>query len=217
MKGLLIKDLSILKTQKTFFIFIFIFAVTFLFTSTDGSFILGYMSFLGGICALSTISYDESDNGNPFLFSLPISRKMYVAEKYALSLLLSVAFWFLGSLLAFLSAVISAKPYPAEMLYASLVILSLVLCMIAFMLPLYLKFGGEKAKIALFVIFAVVFLAVYAAQKIAPILGFNYAAVLDQLQKLQMNVIILILFAISIVLFLVSYGISVRIMEKKEY
>ena len=31
---------------------------------------------------MSSISYDEFDNGNAFLFSLPITRKDYVLEKY---------------------------------------------------------------------------------------------------------------------------------------
>ena len=36
------------------------------------------------IFAITTISYDEFDNGLAFLMTLPVTRKQYVAEKYLL-------------------------------------------------------------------------------------------------------------------------------------
>ena len=51
-------------------------------TSTDATFVSGYISIVFAMFAISTISYDEYDNGNAFLFTLPFSRKEYVLSKY---------------------------------------------------------------------------------------------------------------------------------------
>ena len=43
---------------------------------------VGYVTFIFTLFTVSTISYDEYDNGYPFLFTLPITRRQYVNEKY---------------------------------------------------------------------------------------------------------------------------------------
>ena len=49
--------------------------------SPGTSFPIGFLGFVGALFSLSSISYDEFDNGNAFLFSLPITRKDYVLDK----------------------------------------------------------------------------------------------------------------------------------------
>ena len=78
MKGLLIKDLRLMAAQKKFFLSLVLVTVLLVIMAQDTSFIICYMSFIGAQFSLSTISYDEFDNGNAFLFSLPITRKGYV-------------------------------------------------------------------------------------------------------------------------------------------
>lgn len=87
MKGLLVKDFKILKLQKnTLFLFLFI-AIWLTAFSDNASFIIGYFTFVFSLFSLSSISYDEFDNGNAFLFSLPITRIDYVIEKYYFALI----------------------------------------------------------------------------------------------------------------------------------
>ena len=74
MKGLLIKDFQLLKAQKSFFIVLIAVAVGMGLFSYDTSFITGFLTFAVSLFTISTVSYDEFDNGNAFLFSLPISR-----------------------------------------------------------------------------------------------------------------------------------------------
>ena len=86
MKGLLIKDFSLLKNQKNFFILVFVMAGFLTIAngaeSSPATFVLPYVGFVSSFFVLSTISYDEYDNGNAFLFTLPFERKVYVVEKY---------------------------------------------------------------------------------------------------------------------------------------
>ena len=82
MKGLLIKDFMLLKNQKSFFIIIVAAAIGMSTLMENSSFIIGYIAVIGSLFTLSTIRYDEFDNGNAFLYTLPITRKDYVYEKY---------------------------------------------------------------------------------------------------------------------------------------
>ena len=81
MRGLLQKDLCLL-VQRSRILLVMIGVGILMGFSADGSFVIGYLTMLCAILAISTISYDEFDNGNAFLFTLPISRKSYVVEKY---------------------------------------------------------------------------------------------------------------------------------------
>ncbi len=58
---------------------------------------IGFATF--PLFTLSTISYDEFDNGNAFLFSLPITRAGYVVEKYCFALILALSAWTISTLL----------------------------------------------------------------------------------------------------------------------
>ena len=89
MKGLLIKDFKLLKMQKNFFVVMIIISVGLALFSEDLSFPIGFSTFVFSLFSLSSISYDEFDNGSPFLFSLPITRADYAAEKYAFGLILA--------------------------------------------------------------------------------------------------------------------------------
>ena len=73
MKGLLIKDMKLMLNQKKFFVTIGFIAVMMAGVVKDTSFIISYMTVLGAMFTISTISYDEFDNGNAFLFSTTLA------------------------------------------------------------------------------------------------------------------------------------------------
>ena len=54
-----------------------------------------------GILGLSTLAYDERDNGFPFLFSLPVDIKTYVGEKYLFCVMTSLVGVAVGTALFF--------------------------------------------------------------------------------------------------------------------
>ena len=89
MLGLFIKDLKLLKAQKKLFMLVGIVTAVVLFNIQDGTemigFMAGYMVFVVTMAATSTIGCDEADHGTVFLFTLPVSRKEYVLEKYGLA------------------------------------------------------------------------------------------------------------------------------------
>jgi ABC-type transport system involved in multi-copper enzyme maturation permease subunit len=96
MKGLLIKDIRLMKNMRNSIIMI---AVSMGAYMKDVSFIITYLALIGASFTTSTMSYDEFDNGYTFLLSLPVTRKGYVLEKYAFGLLLGGGGWLLGSVI----------------------------------------------------------------------------------------------------------------------
>lgn len=127
MKGLLIKDFKLLKTQQKFFLLVLFIAIAVeMFSGSSSSFLIGYLSFMAILFTLSSISYDEFDNGNAFLFSLPITRKSYVIEKYGLGLILGSSFWAFGTLIVILKEVIANKYISIDTIVAAFSILPVI-------------------------------------------------------------------------------------------
>ena len=93
MRGLICKDLRLMMMQKNFLIMLAAVALVSLAAMDDPMFVIMYMTLIFTSFILSTMSYDEFDNGFPFLFTLPITRKLYVREKYVLALLSGAAAW----------------------------------------------------------------------------------------------------------------------------
>lgn len=153
MKGLLIKDCQLVfQRRQTLVIFLLVCLVTGF--SIGGSFIVGYMAFLSAIIALSTISYDDADNGMPFLMTLPVSRKTYALSKYVLGGIFCTGGWLLAiAMMLGINAVKGVPPEPAEETISSLVFLAMGFLVLDLMIPLQLKFGAEKSRIVMLVVF----------------------------------------------------------------
>ena len=70
MKGLLIKDYKLILNQKNFFCLMIALSVGMLLFSDDVIFPLGFLIFVISLFTISTISYDDYNNGYAFLFTL---------------------------------------------------------------------------------------------------------------------------------------------------
>ena len=100
--------------------------------------------------AISTISYDSMDNGNSFLFTLPVRRKDYATEKYFFvcgfgavsALIVAIA---CGILLLVRKSEMTAGVLGVE----TMICLLIVLLLADLLVPLQIKFGAEKSKIVI--------------------------------------------------------------------
>ena len=141
MKGLLIKDFKLMKMQKRFFLLILLVGVVITFSSYDVAFTTGFMAFVSSLFSISSISYDEFDNGNAFLFSLPISRRTYAVEKYIFGAILGCFAWVLAMIIAISVGFLKGIHPNAETWFSAFLILSMMFVILALMLPFQLKFG----------------------------------------------------------------------------
>lgn len=217
MKGLLIKDLRLMKGQKTFFLSVFLIAVVVTAMDNNPDFLLAYLPFVFSFFTLSTISYDEFDNGNPFLFTLPITRTDYAAEKYLFSLLVSTGTLLLASLCSVLIWIIKKNCAVSELLLTAGIILPLLILAQSLMIPIQLKFGGEKGRFVMFGVFALICGIGLAAGKAAELFGVDLLQLLDTILTLHAGITISVMIAAAGLLLLLSLRISIGIMNKKEF
>ena len=210
MKGLLLKDLSIVKQQGRSIIIIVAIAIFMMASGNDITFAIAYANMLFVMFGITTLNYDAFDNGFSFLFTLPITRKMYVAEKYLFSLLCVAAGLTLSTVLMAVTGNLSSESIEFIAGYAAAAILLLSL-----LLPIELKYGPEKGRIAMIIIFAIVFAVVFGLKKV--IGPDQIASLLIALEKMNEVLLAGSVGAAIIVLLLISYLISCRIMEKKEF
>ena len=218
MKGLLVKDFRLMKGQKNFLVLLFIMIAFVFISGMDASFFMGYLPFLFMIAAMSTITYDEFDNGMAFLMVLPISRKLYVQEKYLFGGVLG----FTGLASAFVLFLISEINKGSSMTFTQYVLL--FLCFLAFvilflclMIPIQLKFGSEKGRIVLFIIFFGIIGMVYLVSKITDKIPAQVIEVFRGIQKLPFGILAALAVGIYILALFISLKISLGIMEKKEW
>ncbi len=217
MKGLLIKDFLLLKMQGRFLTVLLAVSLMMAFLGDDVAFVMGYLTIVTPLLALSTVSYDEFDNGNAFLFTLPISRRGYVMEKYVLMTLLGLLSLVVGTVLSICVGLLRDTMPATEILVILPSITALMLLAIAMMLPLHLKFGAEKARIAVIAVFGGLFAIGIAVFKLLPNAASRVEAFFAELD--QMNTAFMIASAVLLVFgaLAVSVTASMRIMEKKEF
>lgn len=105
MKGLLIKDFRLLKGQVYFLLIVTVCVIVFMINGSE-AFGVAYVCSMVALLSLTTVSYDEYENGSAFLFTLPITKKDYVKEKYLfagilllIGLIVSMIMWYITAVI----------------------------------------------------------------------------------------------------------------------
>lgn len=217
MKGLLIKDFRLMKVQKNFFILIIAVGIGLALFSESPSTAIVFPTLIIALFSFSSIGYDEFDNGNAFLFSLPITRKDYVMEKYCFGLILGLCNWALFSILIFFSEGVKKENGYMELIMTSLWVLPFLFIMLSIMLPAILKFGSEKGRIVVIVVFALAAFLGIAIKNISENLGLNLIESLNHMPAVSLEMGIIILLIFSIILMMVSIGVSLAVVRDKEF
>ncbi|MCR5294124.1 MAG: ABC-2 transporter permease [Lachnospiraceae bacterium] len=216
MKGLLVKDFCLLRQRIKFFILLFLLTIFMTFSMDSASFAVGWVSMLMAILSLSTLSYDEYDNCMPFLMSLPASPRDYALEKYCFSFLCGLAGWIVAVVMMLLTLIVQGKTgVLVEELLGSFMIIPVALILPACCIPVELKWGAEKGRMYLLVVYGIFFALLGIAYRFLPKMSGTFFAKLDAAVKPQTVLILLIILAVLITA--VSVMISFRIVDKKEY
>lgn len=216
MKGLLIKDIKLMGNMKNSLLLILLISIVMTTYIKDASFLIMYLGMIGTTFATSTLSYDEFDNGYSFLLSLPVTRKGYVMEKYGFGLLLSGSGWLLGTVLALAAGIVRGSREPLDIIMTSIVLLPTVFFLLAVMIPFRLKFGSEKGRVVVICAAGAAFLVFTVAAEIVKRTNLDLDSIWVKL-TLQGAGVMAASLAIGTVILLISYRLSVSIMEKKEF
>lgn len=218
MKGLILKDFYLLKQLKTTFGIMFILSVIILFANEKGDnlqFIIGYMTIIGAMSVVNTISYDETNNSNLFLMTLPISKKLYTIEKYCFGTIIGIMFWAVSLVITTICIIIKQVDIIwIEYLIISVSLLGLLFILLSIMIPIELKFGAEKGRI---IIICTIMAVAFGGSLLVKFLDKNKINYVKYLNIIfNKNWIWFVIIAIIAVIFCISVMISIYIMEKKQ-
>ena len=216
MRGLLEKDFRLLKGQKNFFLLILVITVLLSLNSED-NFAVTYLTFIAGFLTISSFGYDDNGNCMPFLLTLPVSRTLYVKSKYVLGFLLTFIGWAAGMVISMVTALLHKAPPTAEAVLFQLAWVFLWMIMLSFVLPMLFKFGAEKGRMATLAMMLVFMAIVFVFTKLAETLGMDIDACLEALAGQQIVVLVAGMAVAALIILLISYSISVKIIQKKEY
>lgn len=209
MKGLLIKDMKLMLGQIMFLAFLPMVGALIVVPSGQLDMGFSYIASVSGLFAVTTINYDSYDNGYSFLFTLPVSRKEYVKEKYVFAIISStVVIMAVGGILWLLTAAVHLENNYEFAEFAGNMWSAYTVTIIALsvLLPIFLRYGAEKSRYIILILCGI-FMALSVAVTMNEMLG--------ELLEVKIKGIVFLILAAA--LLMGSYVVSCGIMERKDF
>ena len=216
MKGLIIKDLCVLKNQMKTLLLVLAFFIIFSIINEDATFILFLVPFYMIMILITTFNYDEFNKWDSYCNSLPLSRKEIVKSKYILFNATSLIVLILGILASFIiPSFIENTTF--ESLFASIIGVAFGICLvISLLIPFYYKFGSSKGRIMLFLCIVLLALLIGAITSLDIFNNKELMNIINSLNNLSLGMFTLLLIIVTVIIMTISYYISVRIYNNKE-
>lgn len=216
MKGLIIKDIiNILRNLKIIAGLMVFYSILALTSDNPNSFI-GLFSMLFAMYTLWTYSYDEMARWDSYALTMPLTKENIVQGKYILMLLLS--------LLAFVVNTIIGIVYglgKQESLFTNMKLNAIgaggIIFLFSILIPFITKYGVEKARIIIILVILIPFtfgsMILKKIKEIYPVPPVKLVSLVETIVE-NANIIIPL---ILIVCLCISYSITIRIYQKKEF
>ena len=216
MKGLIIKDLCVLKNQMKTLLLVLAFFVIFSIINEDATFILFLIPFYMIMILITTFNYDEFNKWDSYCNSLPLSRKEIVKSKYILFNATSLIVLILGIIASFIIPNFIENT-TFESIYASIIGVAFGICLvISLLIPFYYKFGSSKGRIMLFLCIVILALLIGMITSLDIFNNKELMNLLNSLNNLSLGMFTLLLIIVTFIIMSISYYISVRIYKNKE-
>lgn len=215
MTGLIVKDFLIMrksiKTYILFLLFYFVMAAVGIFPI---SFITAMVQIIIMMLPLSAFSYDELSKWDRYAFSLPLSRRAVAGARYLFALLLSFFSALFGLLVCLVLSLFFHAPDLMENCLTVMVSLALGLLYCDILLPLTYKLGPERARPYFYLVIFLPIVLLVGASKLGLLDGLSF---LEQIPETTAIAFVLLLPLLPLLGMGVSYLISCRILERKEF
>ena len=217
MKGLIIKDLCVLKNQMKTLLLVLAFFVIFSIINEDATFILFLVPFYMIMILITTFNYDEFNKWDSYCNSLPLSRKEIVKSKYILFNATSLIVLILGILASFIIPKFIENT-TFESIYASIIGVAFGICLvISLLIPFYYKFGSQKGRIMLFLTIAILALLIGMITSLDIFNNIELMNIINSLNNLSLGMFTILLIIITVIIMAISYYISIKIYSNKEF
>ena len=203
MRGFLKKDLALLyNTGKVYLAVIAMGIVLGLVNKEMRSFSSSFIMIMLALAGASTLSYDDFENGMPFLMSLLSG---------AVGLVIAAV---LGTVIFKMPLIHGEEP----MLLVFPVFFAIAEIMTAVMIPTRIKFGPEKSRIVGMGFVVAIFLASFCIGYLFKLFSVDIDALIrDAQENIPKLALVLGVMVFCMVIMLISYTFSVKALEKKEF
>lgn len=202
MKGLILKDLYMMRKYNMSFLLIFAVFMVVSFFGGENSFFTVYPVLLAGILPVNLIAYDEKSKWMSYAVVFPYSRRQIVTVKYIITAVVYAVILLLTFVVQWLKATVYGGDISDNVSIIS-VLAPVGIMPSAVMLPLIFKLGVEKGRI-------VYILGICIICALIPMFTMSEDISID-IGAAQLMIII-----IPILLFIFSWFVSVRVFEKRE-
>lgn len=217
MAGLLEKDIRLLLHLKQALVIFPVIAI-FMAATNNGISVMCYLTVMIAILSITTASYDEMDNGYAFIMSMPVDFRMYVREKYLFCNGISLIVWAFSVIFYIVVGLVKGtQNIISDEIIMEMVLIPVFVIMISLMLPIQLKFGLEKSRVAIFGFFGIVAGLVFLVARAVKASGADIDKLINKIMGLSDKMIMAALFVVTAVIVIISYKCSVAIMKKKEF
>ena len=152
MKGLILKDLLVLRQQSRIYLFMVLMFAGFAFLNKDPSFAGGMAAIVAVMLPITALSYDERSGWDRLALSMPLGRRELVLSKYALGGLCSAAAFLISFVLGLVSPGSEGSPL-ADAFMSALIFWGICLFLFAILMPLFVRFGVEKGRMIMLAVF----------------------------------------------------------------
>lgn len=218
MRGLYAKDIHLLAKQKLFFLATIFITVMNAYNLENIVVVPALMLFFSLMLIFTTITFDEMNHGLTFLFTLPISRRKYVAEKYSLALLGSVVALLFSVGIVLILAALQGRN--VDLHNFGLVLLTLFIASSIYtslLLPIYFKFDEGRSRMIVVFVMAIIFFFTFLGGKIIDLLGIDLNVLLLRLSEVPMWGLLVTGTILALVAGSISYFVSLKIVKAKEF
>lgn len=217
-KGLIIKDLSQLKSYKrTLIIFIAIFVLTGIAqenTKGIGNMLVIMLTLGFGMFSIASFNYDEQAKADRYILTFPLTKKEIVISKYILVIGSTIIGAIVGTIISFAILFIINKETPniQELIAIALGGILGLGIVEGIQIPCIYKWGAEKGRIQLFIVVAAVALFVTGIFYIGKDIQLPMNSILNIINSLLPIILILA----TAIIYYISYRIAYKIYSKKE-
>ena len=217
-KGLIIKDLSQLKSYKrTLIIFIAIFVVTGIAqenTKGIGNMLVIMLTLGFRMFSIASFNYDEQAKADRYILTFPLTKKEIVISKYILVIGSTIIGAIVGTIISFAILFIINKEIPniQELIAIALGGILGLGIVEGIQIPCIYKWGAEKGRIQLFIVVAAVALFVTGIFYIGKDIQLPMNSILNIINSLLPIILILA----TAIIYYISYRIAYKIYSKKE-
>jgi len=215
MTGLIYKDFLVLnKTIKTYALITVFYAVMGALGMFNASFIVAFLSVMIMVLPLSAVAYDDQAGWDRCAMSLPLGRRRVVTARYLFILIMTLATAAVGAVWCVALSISSGGEDVVETVASILTSMGAGLFVVDILLPLCYKLGAERARPYMYAVLFLPMIALFLAYRMGVHVDLSF---LDGLEPVDALGSIALIPLAGAALMAVSWLVSCRIVEKKEY